>query len=479
MMSKSPAQEQDNQKVNHHKLKLKEKIAYGIGDVGNNFLLDMGQIYLLKFYTDTLGLPSAVAAFVFLISKIWDAIADITVGTWIDNRRNIGPKGKFRPFILYTAVPLALIAVVNFINPDFSITGKTIWAYASYMAFGTIYSISNIPFGSMIPAMTKDPGERAELASFRQAGSNLGLLISTVGFMPLVLSIHNESIGYPIAVAVFAIAGVLLQMYCYANIKERYVEQKPKETKVPLRESYKGLFKNTPLLILCLVNLFTFSAFNVKLAVQVYYCQYVLNKISIVPYMGFFSIGCVFIGVAFVPFLVRKIGKKYTYMLGAAIWAAGDALGYMLAKDALLFIIFACLAFFGSSFINSLNWALVSDAVEYGEWKTGRRSEGVVYSFFTFFRKLSQAIAGFIPGMVLGMVGYVPNAVQSAGVIAGIKGLMFIYPGVLALATFIVMGIFYKLSDNKYNEIVAELDTRKKTMNGKFSLGKHEITPLS
>lgn len=445
------------------KIKLKEKIAYGIGDIGNNFLFDLGQIYLLKFYTDSLGIPSAIAGLVFLITKIWDAFADLSVGTWVDNRKNIGAKGKFRPFILYAAIPLALMDIASFINPGFSLTGKMIWAFITYMAFSTVYSISNVPFGSMVPAMTKDPNERAQLASFRQAGSNLGLLISTVGFMPIVLLIDSKTTGYLTAVTIFSIFGVLLQWYSYKNIKERYVEEKPKASKASIKEGLKNIFRNTPLLILCSANLLTFTAFSVKLAVQVYYAQYVLKNVAIVPYMGFFSIGSVFVGVALVPYLVKKIGKKGTFILGAAIWTVADLMAFFFAKDAVIFIIFACFAFFGSAFINSLNWALVSDAVEYGEWKTGNRSEGVVYSFFTFFRKLSQALAGFIPGLVLSLVGYVPNVQQSAKAISGIKELMFIFPGVLAFLTIIVMGLFYKLSDDKFKEIVAELGRRKKT----------------
>ena len=152
--------------------------------------------------------------------------------------------------------------------------------------------------------------------------------------------------------------------------------------------------------------------------------------------MGFFSIGCVFIGVALVTRMVKLLGgRKQTYMFGCAVWAVGDLVNYLFVTDPTVFIIFSCVAFFGSSFVNSLNWALVADAVEYGEWKTGVRAEGIIYSFFTFFRKCSQAVAGFVPGLVLTLVGYVPNAVQSAGALEGIKGLMFIYPGVLAVAT--------------------------------------------
>lgn len=443
------------------KLKLKEKIAYGTGDVGNGFLFDLGQNYLLKFYTDACGIPAVLAGSVFLLSKIWDAFADITVGTVIDNRKHIGPKGKFRPFILYTTIPLALVCLLTFVCPGFTVTGKLIWAYATYMLFGTVYSISNIPYGSMQPAMTKDSNERTQLASFRQAGSNLALLIATVGFMPIVTRFKNLKTGYLVAVGIFCICGILLQVYCYANTKERYVVEKPKEAKASLKDSYKALFKNSPLLTLCIANLLTFSAYNVKLAVQVYYCQYVLKSIAIVSYMGLFGMSCVFIGVAMVPFVSKKIGKKYTYMLGCAIWAGSDILAFFLAKNAVVFIIFTAFAYLGNAFVNSLNWALVSDAVEYGEWKTGVRSEGVVYSFFTFFRKLSQAIAGFVPGIVLAWIGYVPNAVQKASTLVGIKGLMFIYSGALVGLTIVVIGIFYKLSEEKYNQIMKDLKARK------------------
>lgn len=451
------------QTVSTTKLKLKEKIAYGLGDVGNNFLFDLGQIYLLKFYTDILGLPAIWAGSIFLVSKVFDAFADMSVGTVVDSGKFSSKKlGKFRPFMIYGLVPLGLMTVVCFTNPDFSVTGKLIFAYASYMLFGLTYSIVNIPFGSIASVMTQDPLERSQLAAFRQAGSNTGLLITTVAFMPIVLLFDSEETGYFVAACVFAIMGVLVTLYCALNIKEHVKVDRKVHERVHLGTAFKSILKNSPLLILCLVNLFTFSAFNVKLAVQVYYCQYILNDMTIIPYMGFFSIGCVFIGVALVTHMVKWLGgRKQTYMFGCAVWAVGDIINYLFVTDPTMFIVFSCVAFFGSSFVNSLNWALVADAVEYGEYKTGVRAEGIVYSFFTFFRKCSQAVAGFVPGLVLTMVGYVPNAVQSLEALEGIRGLMFIYPGVLAIATIIVMGFFYKLSDQRFRELLFELQKRK------------------
>jgi len=447
------------------KIPLKEKFAYGLGDVGNNFLFDLGQIYLLKFYTDALGIPAYWAGMVFLLTKILDAITDVAVGTWIDYRKRYGKYGKFRTVMIYAVVPLAVCTAVSFYIPDFTVTGKIVWAYFSYALFGTVYTFFNIPYGSMIPAMTKDPVERATMASFREAGAKTGLGVTLLFFIPLVTlftDLFGAKYGFFAAAGIFAIAGGTMQMLCALNIKERYVDPpKPKDEKVSILKSYGAILKNSPLLILSLVNLFTFSAFNVKLAVLAYYCQYVLHDLSFVPYVGFFQVGCLISGIFCVRPLVRLFGKKYTYITGAAIWAIAELFALFFANDLTTFIIFVGIAFFGSAFTNTLNWALISDAVEYGEWKTGTRSEGVVYSFFTFFRKLSQAIAGFVPGIVLGLVGYVANQPQTATAIEGIRGLMFIYPGAMAVLTFVVMFFWYKLTDTRYKEIMADLNERK------------------
>lgn len=445
-------------------LSLKEKIAYGVGDLGNNFLFDMGQLYLLKYFTDVIGLPAAAAGGVFAIAKIWDAFADITIGTWVDNRKKIGKRGKFRPFILWASLPLALLLIANFAVPDFSITGKLIWSYIIYMIFGTVYSISNVPFGSMQPAMTKNSDERSELASWRNIGANSGVLIATVAFMPIVLMFPTEKIGYTITVVFFAIAGVACQLFCYKNVKENYqvLPKDPVGEKRSIREifsGYKAVFKNGPLLILCLANLFTFSAYNVKLAVQFYFAQYVLHDIKIVSYMSFFTIGFSILAAVVMPSIVKKIGKKHTYILGSLIWLISDLIGFFVTNSGLTFAIFTSISYFGNGILTALNWALISDVVEYGEWKTHVRSEGIVYSSYTYFRKLATAAAGFIPGVILSVVGYVPNHEQTAQALLGIRGITFIYPVIGAALTIILM-LFYPITEQKYSEIIAELRTR-------------------
>ena len=292
------------------------------------------------------------------------------------------------------------------------------------------------------------------------------LLLCTVGFVPVMNLIEgNQQLGYIFAATLFSLFGLLFMWICYSGVKERYVETQPTNPaqKPGLLQSFRAIAGNRPLFILCIANLCTLGAFNVKLAIQVYYTQYVLNDPILLSYMGFFSMGCIFIGVFLMPGAVRRFGKKKVYIGGLLIWVLGDLLNYFFGGGSVNFVAFSCLAFFGSAFVNSLNWALVSDTVEYGEWRTGVRSEGTVYTGFTFFRKVSQALAGFFPGWMLTQIGYVPNVAQADHTIEGLRQLIFIYPSALAVVTIVAMGCFYSLNEKMYVRIVEEIEARKRT----------------
>jgi len=445
------------------KLPLREKISYGLGDVGSNMLLDIGTLYLLKFYTDVLGIPGAWGGVIFLISKFFTAFTDIGTGLMLDARKNIGPQGKFRPFIRYAAIPVMLLAIANFIDTPFDLTGKIITATVLFMLFGVFFSMMNCSYGAMVPAMTKNPNERAQLAAFRQGGATLGLLVNTVAFVPILNYFSGTgSSSYALAASCFAVVGFIFMMFCVRGVKERYISvPENKGQKVSLLNSFKAITSNRPLFVLCMANLCTLGAFNIKLAIQVYYTQYVLHDASLLAMMGFFSISCILVGVFMVPTVVRLFGKKPVYIGGLLLWAVGDVLNYNFGSTSTSFVVFSCLAFFGSAFVNSLNWALVSDTVEYGEWRSGVRSEGTVYTGFTFFRKVSQALAGLIPGVILTAIGYVPNVEQSPTTIEGLRQLIFIWPCGLAIATMIIMLFFYNLTEKNYVKIVQELEARK------------------
>ncbi|MEH7306599.1 MFS transporter [Neobacillus drentensis] len=444
------------------KLTLKEKLSYGLGDVGNGFMFDMGQIYLLKFYTDVLGISAYWGGLVFLISKIFDAFADSAVGAFIDKRK-VGKRGKFRPFILFGSIPLAIMTVISFMAPDFSETGKIVFAFITYMAFGLAYSIVNIPYGSLAASMTQDSVDRASLGSFRAIGSQFALLISGMVVIPIVLYFPNEKLGYTVGIASMAFVGVIFHYLCYRNTTENVIRApKTEKEKVPMSKLFKLLLSNRPLIALCFVCLFMVAATNLRTAVQLYYLQYNLNNTGLMSLLSFTSIGIAVIGSFFIPALVKRLGKKNTFIMGLFIGIAADVANFLLPANVPTFLILLAMGSLGLSFALGLPWVMVADAVDYHEWKTGQRTEGIVYSSYSFFRKLAQALAGFIPGIALGLIGYVPNVEQTAGTLLGIKGLMFLVPAGLNLSAAIILILLYNLSEELYKNIVDELKKKQK-----------------
>ncbi|MFJ7365680.1 glycoside-pentoside-hexuronide (GPH):cation symporter [Peribacillus frigoritolerans] len=443
------------------KLTFKEKLSYGFGDIGNGLMFDMGQLYLLKFYTDVLGISAYWGGLVFLISKIFDAFADTSVGAFVDSRTNISKRGKFRPFILWGTVPLALMTVISFIAPDFSDNGKIVWAFVTYMGFGLAYSIVNIPYGSLSAAMTQDPIDRASLGSFRAIGSQMALLISGIAVIPIVVQFANKEVGYIVAIAAMAIFGILFHLICYHNTTENIIRA-PKNEKVPLTTLFKALVSNRPLIVLCLAALFMITSSNIRNAVQLYYLEYNLKNPELMSILSFLSIGLAVVGSMFIPAMVKRIGKKNTFMLGLVVCIASDVLNFVLPTSTATFLTIFSLGNFGLSFALGLPWVMIADSIDYHEWNSGERTEGVVYSTYSFFRKLAQALAGFIPGVALGLIGYVPNIQQSADTLLGLKGLLFLAPAALNIIGLIILFFFYNLTENLYNKIVADLIERNK-----------------
>ncbi|MFY4773704.1 glycoside-pentoside-hexuronide (GPH):cation symporter [Metabacillus sp. RGM 3146] len=443
------------------KLSFREKMGYGFGDLGNNFMFDLGQLYLLKFYTDVLGINPAIGGLVFLVSKIADAFVDTSVGTYLDSRTKIGKRGKFRPFILFGTVPLFLLTICTFLSPHLAGNGKVVWAFATYIIFNAAYSVVNIPYGSLAAAMTQDSVQRTSLSSFRMAGSYLGGLVTGMSTIPIVLMFSNPSVGYPVAIGIMGVCGMICHYICYKNVKEHIVVPRKPGEKVPFAKVFKSLLTNRPLIGVLLVFIFSIGTQFLKQAVQIYYLQYNLGDIKLISQLVFIVFIFQLLAILSAPGLTKKMGKKNVYILGLFISAGADLLNYFLPTSIINFDILWCIGTFGLSLGGAVSWAMISDCIEYNEWKTGERTEGIIYSTCSFARKVSQALAGFIPGIVLAAIGYVPNATQSAGTLAGIRQLMFLYPAMGTGITILVLLFIYNLSDKRYNEILGELNYKR------------------
>lgn len=441
------------------KLTLKEKISYGFGDMGNGFMFDMGQAYLMKFFTDVVGIAAGAAGGIFMVTKIFDAFMDPIAGTVIDSRK-FGKRGKFKPIMMIGSIILALLSVFVFLAPNLSPTGKLMYGYAAYMLWGIGYSFTNVPYGSLSAAMTKDPEDRTSLASFRQMGSVLALLITGVAVMPFVTKFSSPKIGFPVIIGIFAVLGVLSFYVTYRNTKEEFVQEAPKE-KHSVGSVFRTIGSNKPLLAIGLMTIFSISAYNIKSAVMIYYAQYTLGNVNLVSTLNFITIGCSVIGLLIMPRLAKRFGNKQTMIIGFVISIICDTVNFLMPNNIVIFTILASLAFFGISIVNAVTWALVNDVIDYGEWHTGKRTEGIIFSSYNFFRKIAQSLSGFASGIGLSMIGYVPNAKQSASTLTGIKGLLLLYPAAALVIAIVIFGTLYKLNEQKTQEIVRELSQRE------------------
>ncbi len=438
------------------KLTLKEKISYGFGDFGNGFMFDLGQAYLSKFFTDVCGIPAMAAKNIFVYTKIFDAFMDPIAGSTVDAKKP-GKYGKFRPIMMFSSIILAILTIVTFIMPNVSVTSKLVYAYAAYMVWGLVYSFTNVPYGSLASVMTQDVDERSQMATYRQAGSLGAQLITGVAFVPILIHFSDPRIGYPVAATIMALIGVISFYICFRNTKENIQPKAKVQEKVTLKDYGKTIFTNKPLLCLILMTLFTISAMNANNQMMIYYCQYALGNVKLQPVINTIMIGCSILGIIAIPKLVEKFGKKKTAMIGFGIGIVANGLNFILPANFYTFTILVTIGYAGLAIPNGVTWAFVSDAIDYGEWHTGKRKEGITYAAFNFSRKIAQSIAAYVTLGALGLTGYVANAHQTAKVILGMKAVMALYPAVALTIAAIIVGILYDLTDDKYREIVADL----------------------
>jgi GPH family glycoside/pentoside/hexuronide:cation symporter len=443
----------------------KEKALYGFGDFGNGFMFDLGQSYLMHFYTDVAGISAVAAAGVFSITKIFDAFMDPLAGSLIDSRA-AGPRGKFRPVMMLSAIILAVLTVVTFTMPDLSMGGKIAWAYGTYMAWGLVYSFTNVPYGSLASVMTRDVGERSFMASTRQAGSIGAQLVTGVAFVPILAMFSSPKIGYPVTAAIMAFIGIIGFFICYKGTKEHIKAENAKgKEKASAKDYFKVVFTNRPLWCLVLMTLFTISAMNTNNAMMIYFCQYNLGHVGLQPIINFIQMGSSVVGITLIPFLVRRYGKKKTAMAGLLIGVVADGLNFVIPTNIYSFIVLVSIGYAALAISNGVTWAFVSDAIDYGHWHTGVRKEGVTYAAFNFSRKIAQSLAAIVSAGVLAATGYIANAHQTAGTLLGIKGTMTLYPAVALLLAAIIIGVLYNLSDDKFKSIANDLN------NGRWEKG--------
>ena len=435
------------------------RLAYAVGDAGINLYFMATLSFLLYFYTDYYGISAAVAGGVFLVARTIDAVTDPLMGYLADRTRTRW--GRFRPYLAFGAIPLAVISVATFTIPDFSETGKIIWAYVTYVLFGMIYTVVTIPYSAMTSVLTDDHDERASLTSMRMGGAFSGALIVTLGMMPLVGWFGAEN-GFQYTMILFGIVGSLLLWWSFSGTQERTDLARPEE-QISLSNASTVLFRNSPLWIVIVLFILGMLAFTFRQTVAPYYFKYTMERPDLLT--SFFSVTLVvmFLGLVLVPILTRRFGKAITVQIGAVVAMIGAAGFYFNEPSNVVMVyVWGCIMAIGGAPIAVLGWAMLADTIEYAQHAHHVRADGVIYSTASFFQKTGKAIAGASVPFVLALTGFVANQVQASEVHTGILVCVAVVPFLVNVALLLV-AFLYKLDASAHGQIVRELKDRLST----------------
>ncbi len=441
------------------KLSLKEKIGYGLGDTASHFVWDMVGFWILIFYTDTFGISAAAAGTIMLIARVWDMISDPLMGIIAD--RTNTRWGKFRPYILWMAVPYSVLAVLTFSTPDLGPTGKVIYAGVTYFLLMTVFTAINLPYSSLGAVMTSDSYERAGLNSYRFIFAFIGQLVVTGSALSLALYFGNgdTALGYQYTLTLFAIISFALFMITFKTTKERV--KPPKEQKQNLLLDIKNLFKNKPWVTLFFVGIISFVMFAMQNLTIAYYFKYYIGRESDVQLFNVIGTIALILVIPLSKPLAKKFGKRNVFLASSLISGMFFMLLYIPGNDNIISIyILNILAKMTYAPAVPLLWTMLADAADYSEWKTGRRSTGLTFSAATFAQKAGWGIGGALAGWILAFYQFEPNMVQSETSLMGIKLMISVFPGILYMSTSILL-FFYSIDHKTCLMMQKDLEARR------------------
>ena len=475
--------------MSRHSLSIKEKIGYSLGDLSANLVFQTLITYLAYFYTDIYGLESGDAtAIIFIVgfiaafgfNPIVGALADRTNTRW----------GKFRPWILWTSIPLGITAVLAFTTPDFSYNGKVIYAVITYTLLLLLYAGSNLPYSALSGVITGDMKERNSISAYRFVAVMFAQFFVQVFMLPIINYVGggDKALGIEITMTWLAIIGTILLIITFITTKERIVPKPEQESS--LQEDIKDLIKNIPWLIMLSVTILLFTTLAMKGGAYIYYFENYVSKESlsdfISPILNFFSqIGINFfgndpvsagfglfnaggiifmiVGIGLSKILADKFGKRNIFGIFLFISTLFVLIFYVLSPESINLIFGAQILhgfFYGITI--PLLWAMIADVADYSEWKNNRRATAIIFSAMMVGLKLGLSIGGALVAQILGNYGYVPNNIgeQTESAVFGTKMLVSIYPSIPFL---IAAGLlfFYVIDKDLEDRIESDLSKRR------------------
>jgi len=444
-------------------LTFKEKIGYGLGDTASHFVWDMVGFWLMFFYTDVYGISAIAAGTIMLIARFWDMAIDPVIGI-ISDRTNT-KWGKFRPYILFGALPYAVLAILTFTTPNFGETGKIIYAGATYILLMTAYASVNLPYSALGAVMTNDTYERAGLNTYRFIAGFAGQFIVTGLALTLAKFFGggDKAQGFQYTVILFALLSLVFFFITYKTTKERV--HPPKSQVNSLGNDLKNLFTNKAWIILAIVGIVSFIMFAIQNAAVVYYFKYYIGNEENVQLFNVIGTIALIVALPFSKPLAKKFGNRNVFMASSVISGIFFIAIYIPAEHNIVTIyIFNIIAKMAYAPAVPLLWTMIADSADYGEWKTGRRATGLYFSAAVFAQKAGWGIGAALVGVFLSLFNYAANEIQTDTSITGIKLLVSVIPGVLYMSCAIFM-YFYNIDARTTDLIKKELEARREKEN--------------
>lgn len=472
------------------KIKLKEKIGYGLGDAASSMFWKIFGMYALFFYTDVVGITAAAAGTMFLIARVWDSFLDIGVGVMADRTKT--KWGSYRPYLLWFAIPFSVMGAITFFVPDFGSTGKLVFAYVSYSLMMIVYSLINVPYASLLGVISSDSQERNILSSYRMGFAFIGSFITFMLMQPLVdgfskivapntskalsetskaasdFSISTTPIAWTLAVASIGVLCTILFFLCFKWTRER-VKQAVADNadeKGMIKKDLKSLLKNAPWWILVATGLAALLFNAIRDGVAIYYFRDYVQFNYRMPVTGwdittlYFLVGQAanLLGVILAPKLSLKYGKKRTYMMAMILAGIFSIIFFYIPNQIGWIFVLQTIISSCAGCVFPLLWSMFADIVDYHELKTGRRVSGLIFSSSSMSQKLGWALGSALTGWVLFAFNYNKDLLrQSTETIFGERLMISMLPALCCLIAFIGMA-FYPLTEKKVKKISVELN---------------------
>ena len=456
-----------------HKLSFKEKTGYGFGDFASVLYWQIITVYLLYFYTDVFGITAAAAGTMILLTRLWDGINDPLMGIIAD--RTETRWGKFRPYLIWFSIPLAIMGVLNFTTPDLSGDGKLIYAYVTFFIFMMVYTAINIPYTSLLGVITPDSVERTSVASYKFVLAFLSGSIVSFSILPMTVFLGggDERRGWPLTMVIFGIVAILLFYLTFKMTRERV--RPPAGQKSLVRKDLKDLFQNENWILLIGISIFFILFIAIRISVTTHYFKYFVEDHTLTLLgrswdLGFVELTSVFngvgqifsvFGVLFTSWFAKNLGKKKSVGLLLIITLASTCSFYLLQpENVIIMLILQIIGSFCGGPLTPLLWAMYADTADYSELKTGRRATALIFSTPTMVAKVCWAIGVAMAGWLLSYFGFEANLEQSEQVKEGLRLMMSIIPVIFGLVVFPLLW-YYKLDESRVEEITVELNARR------------------